>query len=361
MVLLLLLLTIILAFANGANDISKGIATLVGAGISNERRAIAWGTVWTVAGAMTAATVTQGLVATFSGKGLLARPTSGHTLLLAVACGAIGWLIIATRTGLPVSTTHALIGALCGAGIAAAGVPGVLWLALAKKAAIPLAVSPLLSLGIVVAIYPLTRLAFRRANRVCVCVGESEAVLATPSGTATARAPIPVVVIASECNEAATGQRFKPLDSIHWLSSGATSFFRGLNDTPKILALGVAAAASVGVTAVPFYGIVVLAMGAGSLVWGFRVTKTLANKVTNISPADGFAANVVTAVLVATASFVALPVSTTHVSTGAIVGTGVARGAKDIQWKTVVDMLLAWLVTLPASAIVGWTVYRLIA
>src|SRR5512141_3295204 len=122
MSLVLVLLTLGLAFANGANDVSKGIATLVGSGTTRYRTAVAWGTAWTLAGGLAAAFFSQGLVATFSGKGLLASPPSGSGFLLAVGCGAIGWLLFANRTGLPVSTTHALTGALCGAGIAAAGV-----------------------------------------------------------------------------------------------------------------------------------------------------------------------------------------------------------------------------------------------
>ncbi|HET7710997.1 MAG TPA: inorganic phosphate transporter, partial [Thermoanaerobaculia bacterium] len=103
MAAVLLLLTLILAFANGANDVSKGIATLVGAGVANYHRAVIWATVTTAAGAMAAAFITQALVKTFSGRGLLAVPETGEAFLLSIACGAIGWLLIATRFGLPVS------------------------------------------------------------------------------------------------------------------------------------------------------------------------------------------------------------------------------------------------------------------
>ncbi len=353
MAVLLLLLTLFLAFANGANDVSKGIATLFGSSVTNYRRSVAWGTIWTVAGAMTAAVATQALVATFSGKGLLAKPASEPAFLLAVAFGAIAWLIIATRTGLPVSTTHALTGALCGVGIAAQGINGVLWTAVALKTAIPLALSPLMALLIVLMISPLIRMAFARPDSLCVCVEEAAA-----AGT---NSVLPELVVARECGEAAAGVRIKPLEATHWLSSGATSFFRGMNDTPKIVALGVAAAATVGMSSVPLYGAVAMAMGAGSLLWGFRVTRTLAERVTPISASEGLTANMVAAVLVASASFVALPVSTTHVSSGAILGAGVARGGGDVRWKTVGEMLLAWLVTLPLAALLGWTIYRLIA
>src|SRR5260370_24018976 len=111
-------LTVIVAFGNGANDVSKGVATLVGSGVTNLRRALFWGTAWTVAGGVAAAFASQGLVAVFSGKGILAAPPS-PAFLGAVAVCAIGWLVMATRTGRPVSTTHSLVGGLGGAGVAA--------------------------------------------------------------------------------------------------------------------------------------------------------------------------------------------------------------------------------------------------
>ena len=188
---LLVALTLVVAFANGANDVSKGIATLVGSGVTDYRRAILWGTVWTVAGGIAAAFASQGLVAVFSGKGVLATPPVGPVFLVAVTSGAIGWLVLATSTGLPVSTTHALVGGLLGAGLAAQGVGGVAWAAVARKVALPLAMSPLLSLALVVAVFPVVGLAFRRLNHYCVCV-ERQGVALVPVAAAT-----PVSVVSS--------------------------------------------------------------------------------------------------------------------------------------------------------------------
>ena len=170
-------------------------------------------------------------------------------------------------------------------------------------------------------------------------------------------------VIASEADCASSptiAARLSAVDALHWGSSALTSFARGLNDTPKIVALGILAAATVGISGFPFYLAIAVAMGVGSLIAGFRVTETLARKVTPMSPGEGFAANLVTTLLVGAASLAALPVSTTHVSSSAIIGIGLHRGAESIRWRTVRDMLLAWLVTLPVSALVSAGMFALL-
>jgi PiT family inorganic phosphate transporter len=360
MAVVLVLLTLGLAFANGANDVSKGIATLVGSGTTQYRAAVLWGTVWTVAGSLAAAVASQGLVATFSGKGLLANPSSESGFLLAVACGAIAWLAIATLTGLPVSTTHSLTGALCGAGIMAAGVDGVVWTGVARKVALPLALSPLLSLGLMLILAPAVVPLFRRAHRFCVCVERRETLPAAAGAALAAPLPALDLVAASDCPPE-TLVRVGLLDSLHWASAGATSFFRGLNDTPKILALGVAATAGFGISGFTFYALVAAAMGLGSVAGGFRVTETLARKVTRISHDDGLLANLTTSGFVCAASLWGLPVSTTHVSSGAILGIAAGPKGPGLNWKTVREMLLAWAVTLPVAALLAAVAYRLLA
>ena len=359
--LVLVLLTLGLAFANGANDVSKGIATLVGSGTTRYQAAVIWGTAWTFAGGLAAAFLSQGLVATFSGKGFLVKPFEGNAFLLSVACGAIAWLLIANRTGLPVSTTHALTGALCGAGLAVVGASGVAWAVVARKVVLPLALSPVISLALVLLLAPVALPVFRRAHRFCVCVERREP-LPVSAGAALA-SPLPALdlVAASDCPPE-TLVRVGLLDSLHWTSAGATSFFRGLNDTPKILALGVVSAtAGLGLSALGFYTLVAVAMSLGSVLGGFRVTETLARKVTRISHDDGLLANLATSALVSAASLWAVPVSTTHVSSGAIIGIGTGSKESKLHWRTVREMLLAWVVTLPVAAVVAALVFRLLA
>ncbi len=365
MAVLLVLLTLSLAFANGANDVSKGIATLVGSGGAEFKRAVWWGTIWTVLGGLCAALASQGLVAAFSGKALLVLPQEGHQFLIAVAGGASLWVLFASKSSLPVSTTHAITGALCGAGLMAAGPDGVQWAAVVKKFAIPLFLSPLLSMGLIFFLSPLIRAAFGGFQKYCVCVEEGKGVCLRPAGAAAvaiADAPKLVLGEAAACAaEPTLLAQVNGMDALHWLAAGLTSFARGLNDTPKILAMGAAASAALGLGQPFLYVLVALAMGAGSAIWGFRVTETLATKVTKMTHAEGFSANLVTSVLVTFASRLALPVSTTHVSSGAIIGIGLKKGGGGVHWGTVRDMLLAWLITLPVSALFAAGSYFLVS
>ena len=359
--ILLSLFVLVLAFNNGANDVSKGIATLVGSGVTRLKVAIAWGTLWTLAGALSAALVSQGLVKAFTGAGFITPAPTGSAFLLAVACGALIWVWLATRLALPVSTTHSITGALIGAGLFASGAKGIGWALLAYKFFLPLALSPILALALIFIFFPLVRFGFAGLQQYCICLDRTAKVVLQSGGTAALADQTSAVAGRTEdCDCSPTlVARLNALDSLHWLSAGMTSFARGLNDAPKILALGLAASAVLKIDVTLAFALVAVAMGLGGLIGGFRVTETLARKVTAMTPIEGFAANVVTSFLVIAASRFAMPVSTTHVSTGAIIGLGLKNGPSAIQWRTVRDMALAWIVTLPISAALGAIFYWL--
>jgi PiT family inorganic phosphate transporter len=174
---------------------------------------------------------------------------------------------------------------------------------------------------------------------------------------------VPVASVPSHCDRAGLSGPTLGLDSVHWLSSGLTSLARGTNDAPKIagmLLLGSTTAAwpSPALQILAFAG-VAIAMGIGSYGGGRRVTEALAEKITTMDHVDGLSANLTTSSLVLLSGTLGLPVSTTHVSSSAIIGIGLLKGTTEVRWITVRDMVLAWIVTLPIAAVLACLAYFL--
>lgn len=365
-------LLLALAFANGANDVSKAIATLVGSGVTGYRTAILWGTAWTVLGAVLSGVIATAMVKTFS-QGLLAPGVSASpNLVVAVLVGAMFWVLVASWTGLPVSTTHALTGAIVGAGLIAFGREGLLWEGIGKKIVLPLILSPLLALALSLVLHPLTRRLAARWEGTCLCVMPTARALVMINGRGATRTLFqtttlgrPVMAVPAQCDRAGLNGLTVGLDSIHWCSSGLASLARGTNDAPKIAAMlllgsAIASWPSVAAQSAAIIGVAV-AMGLGSYLGGLRVTKVLAEKVTQMNHSEGLSANLTTSSLVFVSALMGLPVSTTHVSSSAIIGIGLLKGVSAVRWTTVRDMVLAWVVTLPAAASLSALAYLLLA
>ncbi len=356
MLLVVFILGAGIAYANGANDVSKAIATLVGSGVSNYKRAILWGSLWTGVGGMSGAFLARAMVQTF-GKGLFAAGT--HATLaaaLATLAGTGLWIMFATRRGLPVSTTHAIVGSISGVASMAYGISGVNWAALGGKIVLPLLISPAVSLLLTATILHLWRVLAPNPVADCICVQIEPSEIAVAAGGAIANPTISLPQI--HLSTCAAGQKASSgltLNRLHWLTSGATCFARGMNDTPKIVAIAFSASllagAGMGAPRVLFLAITG-GMVAGSWIAGQRVTEVLACKVTAMDHRDGFIANLVTAALVGPGAALGLPMSTTHVASGAIMGLAANRPGSANR-KTIRDMLLAWIVTLPAAALFG--------
>src|SRR5215472_12386116 len=368
----LLVLLLALAFANGTNDVSKAIATLVGSRITNYRSAILWGTLWTVLGACASGLVASAMVKTFSSGLIAPGRATPPALAVAVLTGAMSWVLIATQTGLPVSTTHALTGAIVGGGLAAFAGDALIWSAIAKKIALPLFLSPPLALALSFLFHPALRMAAARWDGACLCLLPASRALVTIDAKGMTRTLFqttglgqPVVAVPSHCDRAGLRGITIGLDSIHWISSGLASFARGVNDAPKIAAMvllgSVGAAWPSAQFQVGTFVAVALAMGLGSYLGGLRVTEVLAEKVTTMDHAEGLSANLTTSSLVLVSATMGLPVSSTHVSSSAIIGIGLLKGVATIRWRTVRDMVLAWIVTLPTAAILAWLAYLLLA
>jgi PiT family inorganic phosphate transporter len=361
------LISAFVAYANGANDVSKGIATLAGSGISSYRRAILWGALWTTFGGLAAFGLSHALVTTF-GKGILsAGVTPTLSAALATLIGEGLWVGTATRWGVPVSTTHAIVGSIAGVASIAYGPVGMSWTVLTGKIALPLLFSPVASLVIGAAILTTWNiLSPSGANCLCAELVEQRPLLATTSLDLIASTPIPSIKVVT-CSEGSsftrsTGPFFVTLDHLHWVTSAGTSFARRLNDAPKMVAIGLAAMTiSGGVLPSSFLPYVLVAGGmlVGSLQAGRRVTTVLAEKITPMNHREGFVANLVTSLLVGPGAFLGLPMSTTHVSTGAIIGIGIQKGGA-VDWKRVREMAFAWVVTLPAGALLGVLAYAVL-
>lgn len=364
-------IVLFLAYANGANDNFKGVATLFGSGAADYRRALLWGTLTTAAGSLLALLFAQGLLAAFSGKGLVPDAvTAMKSFQLSVVFAAAATVMLATRFGFPISTTHALTGALVGAGLLASS-SGVNFAKLGAGFFAPLLVSPLLAILLALIVYPLLHLVRLRLNitrESCVCVG-CEAIGAVPAGvaqgealamTAVQTAPTLTVDDQASCQERYNGQLLgvsasTVLDGLHYLSGGMVSFARGLNDTPKIAAIllaGSAISPSVAVAGVTLF------MAVGGLLNARKTAETMAHRVTAMNTGQGFSANLVTSFLVIFASRFGLPVSTTHVSCGSLFGIGAVT--RQARWNTIVSILVAWITTLPVAALLGAALFLLL-
>ncbi|HTL16623.1 MAG TPA: inorganic phosphate transporter [Patescibacteria group bacterium] len=370
MIILLFLATCFLAYSNGANDNSKGVASLFGSRTTSYRTAICWATVTTFAGSICSIFFAQTLLEKFSGKGLAPDQIVGSEyFLLAVALGAGLTVIIATLTGFPVSTTHGLTGAIIGSGIVAVGTQ-VNFQSLGKGFLLPLLLSPILAVILAVPLYLIfrfLRLRFGITKEWCICVGEKREVIPIPqpaSVIAVQLAEPPKLDVCvgekAQCAERYAGSFLginsqKVMDTAHFLSAGVVSFARGLNDTPKIAALllviktldiqwGLAAVA--------------VSIAIGGLLNAKKVAETMSLKITTMNHGQGFAANLSTGILVILASKYGLPVSTTHVSVGSLFGIGLTTGKANM--RVVLGILLSWLLTLPCAALIAGFVYWLV-
>jgi PiT family inorganic phosphate transporter len=355
-----------LAYANGANDNFKGVATLYGSGAASFRNALSWATLTTFAGSIAAVFLAERLLKAFGGRGLVPDQLAAQpAYAAAVALGAGLTVLLATRVGMPISTTHGIVGALVGAGFAAGESVNVMQLG--KNFLTPLLLSPFLALSATLLVYPLFRFARRRVGvqeETCFCVGAEtrEVVVGIAPNLALVHATRLSAQwnVAVECRRRYAGrvvgvEASKALDALHYLSAGAASFARGLNDTPKIAALLLLVAWFGPTSAIGFVGFVI---AIGGLLNARRVAVTMSRKITPMNHGQGFTANLLTAVIVVGASLLGYPVSTTHVSCGSIFGIGLLTRQAD--FGMIGKILASWFFTLPVGAFLGAISYTAI-
>ncbi len=369
--LFLFITTLFLAYSNGANDNFKGVATLYGSETLSYRQALTLATAATVLGSVGSIFLAERLVKAFSGKGLVTDSVANSPeFLLAVALGAGCTVMLATVLGFPISTTHSLIGALLGSGFMAVG-----WQmqfgALGKKFILPLVVSPLIAVALAGGVYFLARWLRKSLGlneKTCLCVETQEWAALIPSDTlavqqsALSPATATTIGLWEACERPTTPRSGgwminsqSLLDSAHIVSGGVVCFARGLNDTPKIVALMLAISA-LGLR----WGMLAVAVGmaVGGVLNARRVAETMSRKITPLNHGQGFTANLVTGFLVIFASRMGVPVSTTHVSVGSLFGIGTVTGEADS--KVIREILLSWVLTLPVAALLSTGAYLLL-
>jgi phosphate/sulfate permease len=320
---LIVIVVVALAFdyTNGFHDAANAIAVAVSTKALTPRAALGLAAVMNLVGAListkVAATVGAGIIDPPTGSG-------GLQVVFAALIGAIAWNLITWYFGLPSSSSHALIGGLVGAALAAN--ESVKWLGIVDKVVIPMVLSPLIGFGLGYLFMLAILWSFRRAN----------------------------------AHKAHRGFRYAQI-----VSSATMAFGHGTQDAQKtmgIITLALVTSGELDSFVVPLWVILAsaLAISAGTYAGGFRIMRTLGRRIIQLTPAGGFAAQTVASgILIATATVFAVPVSTTHVTTASIMGVGATRRLSAVRWGVAGNIVVAWVVTLPAAGIVAAVAYFL--
>ena len=314
-VIVLVALALIFDFINGFHDAANSIATVVSTGVLKPHQAVAFAAVFNVV----ALFVFQLKVATTIGKGTIDPSIVDHYVVFGALIGAIAWNLITWYFGIPSSSSHALIGGLVGAGLAKAGPGAMVWSGVGKTVAFIL-ISPLLGfvLGSVLMI-AVSWLFFR----------------STP---------------------ARIDRWFRRLQLF---SASLYSLGHGGNDAQKTMGIIWMLLMATGISStdapMPVWVIVscYLAMGLGTLFGGWRIVKTMGQKITKLKPVGGFCAETGGAITLFLATGLGIPVSTTHTITGAIVGVGSTTSSRNVRWGVASNIVWAWIFTIPASALIA--------
>jgi inorganic phosphate transporter, PiT family len=349
-----------LAFSNGANDNFKGFATVWGSASLSYRTALILSNVATLAGGVLSIILADGLIKQFSGRGLVSDAVAvSGPFALSVAGGAGITVALATRLGFPISTTHAIMGGLIGAALSSG--ESIAFGHLGMQFILPLLTSPIIAACLGFIAYKFAPKPNAKTD--CICIVAAKPVAAGGALVNSMAMPETIIGSSADCPKhgTATGDAIARvsvsgvLDWAHIASAITICFARALNDTPKLAALLVGANV---MSAWSSAFAVTAAMVIGGLLFSRRVAETMSLKLSDINPVQGTAAHLTTSIVVLTASKFSLPVSTTHVSVGSIIGSGKAANTLDLS--TVRAVLLSWVVTLPVAIISAAVVMQVI-
>jgi PiT family inorganic phosphate transporter len=324
-ILVLVLLALAFDFMNGFHDAANSIATVVSTRVLKPQQAVVWAAFFNVVAIMVFGTT----VAATIGKGTIDPGIVDHYVVFGALVGAIAWNIITWYYGIPSSSSHALIGGLVGAALIKAGPSALIWAGLGKTV-IFILVAPLLGFLL---------------------------------------GGFMMVGVSWLCNRVAPRRADKVFRRLQLLSAAAYSLGHGGNDAQKTIGiiwmLLIASGNELAGNGGPPVWVIVScysAMGLGTMFGGWRIVKTMGQKITKLNQARGFCANSGGAVTLFMATALGIPVSTTHTITGAIAGVGATRGPKNVRWGVAGGIVWAWILTIPATALISaiaWAIGRL--
>jgi PiT family inorganic phosphate transporter len=360
LVITVVFVALVFTYTNGFHDTANSIATVVGTKVLTPRQAILLATVTNLLGAMTGAAVAQTIAAGLVNTGLMSPAASSHMLICALLA-AIAWNLLTWYFGMPSSSSHALVGGLCGAAVAAAhdNWNAVIWSKLPAagkhwwdgggvlfKVVIPMVISPILGLLIAFVIMAVLYIALRSWRPVTVTriFGRaqlfSSAYMGFSHGTNDAQKTMGIIALALMA--ATKSGTFDHLPA--WLD-----FLR----TPE------AADPKNQHIAVWIKILCAITMAAGTAAGGWRVIRTLGHKLVKLQPVHGFAAETAAASVLLGTAMLGMPVSTTHVITSSIMGVGAAKRFSALKWTVAERILWAWILTLPVSGALSYGMFRL--
>jgi PiT family inorganic phosphate transporter len=308
-------------FLNGVHDTANSIATIVSTRMLRPRYAVMWAAFFNFI-----AFLLFGVhVARTIGVGIVSAEVMDARVIFGALMGAISWNLITWWAGIPSSSSHALIGGLVGAGVTKAGIASIVWPGLLTTGAF-IVLSPMFGFFLALLLVLTVSWAFVRANPRAV------------EGT---------------------------FQWLQFVAASLISLGHGGNDAQKTMGIIAVLLFSQGQLGgefyVPFWVVITCqaAMGLGTLVGGWRIVHTVGSKITRLTPVQGCCASTGGAIMLFVATFLGIPVSTTHTVTGSIIGVGAARKVSAVRWNVASNILIAWVVTLPAAGLMAALFYAL--
>ena len=311
----LIVVALVFDFLNGLHDAANSIATIVSTRVLKPQMAVAWAAFFNFI-----AFLFFGLhVAETLGVGIVSAHVIDARVIFGALMGAIAWNVITWAFGIPSSSSHALIGGLIGAGVAKAGVSSIVFSGVAKTGA-AIVLSPLLGFFLALFLMLVVSWLFVRSS------------------------PYAVDTL---------------FRSLQFVSASLYSLGHGGNDAQKTMGIIAVLLYSQGMLGsefyVPFWVVIICQamMGLGTLFGGWRIVKTMGSKITRLTPVQGFCAETGGATMLFAATWLGIPVSTTHTITGSIIGVGAAKKVSAVRWGIAQSIVIAWIITIPASGIIA--------